>query len=627
MTFSLVYSPSGKFALRPVAELNYIGLHSKLTGMPFKFSITFAFVLHVTFLFGQQLEILPPVQPWKGKSLSLIAKKEDPWITPSEKSDFTTTPSYSETYQILKKMCEGSAIMKIISIGKSAQGRDIWMVIATADGNIDSDAIKKSGKQILLIQAGIHAGEIDGKDAGMMLLRDISFGKKKDLLKNVTILFVPILNVDGHERTSPYNRVNQRGPSNMGWRTNGKNLNLNRDYTKLDSEEIRAVVQVMNEYDPTLYLDLHVTDGADYQYDITYGYVPNYSPSVYSWLDKTLKPYVNDGLKTAGHIPGPLMFAANDRDFSKGNMEYPFEPRFSNNYGHLRHMPSILLENHSLKPYKQRVLGTYVFLERIIEILNTDGANLKKAISSDKSARETELVLTWKQSEKTDSMTLLGIESQILKSKVTNKDYVSWTGKSVTRKIPVIQNSKPDKIARRPKRYWVPSTYADVIERMKIHGIKMETIMAPVEVSVRMYKVTNHKFATAPFEGHFAVTGTVTAEIRKETFYPGSVKIDMDQPLGDLVMHLLEPEGSDSFFAWGFFHEIFNRTEYIEEYVIEPLARNMLASDKKLSDEYEAYVKTNPGFTDKPQEVYEWFYTRSSYVDSRYLLYPVGMED
>jgi hypothetical protein len=213
----------------------------------------FILLLIATFqLNAQTQDILPPVLPWNGKSLALVAKKDNPWITPAEKSDFLKTPDYNETMQWLSRACTGSKIMKMITIGKSAESRDINMVLIAADGALDKESLARSQKPLLLIQAGIHAGEIDGKDATFMLLRDIAFGKKKDLLNGVNILFIPILNVDGHERSSPYNRVNQRGPDNMGWRTNARNLNLNRDYSKEDTEEIKAVIGVMNDYNPAL---------------------------------------------------------------------------------------------------------------------------------------------------------------------------------------------------------------------------------------------------------------------------------------------------------------------------------------------------------------------------------------
>jgi hypothetical protein len=571
-------------------------------------------------------DLLPPLTPWKGKSLDLIVKKDNPWITPTEVSDFKTTPSYAETMAWLTKLCNSAPqIMRMVPVGKSAQYRDINMVIASSE-TFDKDVLKTSQKPLLLIQAGIHAGEIDGKDAGMMLLRDIAFGNKKALLTNCNILFIPILSVDGHERVSPYNRVNQRGPENMGWRTNARNLNLNRDYSKLDTEEIKAVVQVMNEYEPDLYLDLHVTDGADYQYDITFGISEGFSPSTSQWLNSILTPAVNKELKQFGHIPGPLVFAANDLDFRDGMVEYPYSIRFSTGYGDVRHIATILLENHSLKPFKQRVLGTYVFLESIIRTVSTQATALQGAISQDRARRNKEVVLTWKQSEKKDSIRFLGIESTREKSKVSNGEYVIWKGKPVSQTISFTRHNTPDKKSERPKAYWVPATHKEVIDRLRAHGLIMEVITIAEEIDVTMYRATNYKFAKAPNEGHFAVTADFKREKRREIFYPGSVKIETDQPLGDLAIMLLHPDSPDSFFQWGFFPEIFSRTEYIENYVIEPLANKMLAEDPALAAEFEKKKKEDPAFVNDAGAVYQWFYSRSPYFDSRWLLYPVGEE-
>jgi hypothetical protein len=576
--------------------------------------------------FSQQ-ELLPPTLEWKGKSLGLIAKKDNPLITTAESTDFNTTSTYMETMQWVEKLCKTTPIMKVVSLGKSAQYRDINMIIVSEDKIFDKEALRKSSKPILLVQAGIHAGEIDGKDAGMMLLRDIAQGKKKELVHGVNILFIPILNVDGHERASAYNRVNQRGPSNMGWRTNAQNLNLNRDYTKLDTEEIRAVVSAINDYNPSLYLDLHVTDGADYQYDITYGFSQSYSPSISSWLKEKLSPAVDSHLNDNGHIPGPLMFAANNRDFTSGNVEFPFQARFSNTYGDLRHLPAILVENHSLKPYKQRVLGTYIFLEGVLHILNKDGMALKKAIETDRASRNQNVIISWKQNSKPDSMLLLGIESAIKKSQVTSKDYIEWLGKPYSKKIPYLKFNTPDKIVSRPKAYWIPATYKNVIEKIKAHGIVTETLAAPKQISASVYRINQYKFASEPFEGHIAITAGVTKEKATRTFYPGAVRISTDQPLGDLLVHLMEPEAEDSFFAWGFFFEIFNRTEYIEEYAIEPLARKMLSENENLKAEFEKKKQSDPKFANDANSIYEWFYSKSPYVDREWLLYPVAIEE
>jgi hypothetical protein len=571
--------------------------------------------------FAQQEEILPPTLPWKGKSIALVAAANDPWITPTEKGNFENTPSHEETIAWLEKLCAASDMLDIITIGQTANGRKIVMII----GSTDPSSVKSSSKPNVLVQAGIHAGEIDGKDAGMMLLRDIAFGKKRDLLKNANFLFVPILNADGHERKSPFNRVNQRGPSNMGWRTNARNLNLNRDYMKLDTEEIRAIVSVMNAYHPAFYVDLHVTDGADYQYDITFGYA-GYSPEIFTFLKNVVQPSLDKHLRDNGHIPGPLMFATNDRDFTQGNTDFSFAPRFSNNYGDLRRIPSILVENHSLKPFKQRVLGTYIFLEGLLETVGKGHIALTNAIRSDEAKRDTHVVLTWTLTDKPDSMMLQGVESKIEKSQITAGDYVRWTGKPVSKKIVHFKSTKPSEQVSRPKAYWIPATYIDVINRLVMHGIEIEKVSEAKSIQVELYRINNYKFTHEPFEGHFGVSGKAEAEKHTETFYPGSVRVSTDQPLGDLVVHLLEPLSPDSFFSWGFFPEIFNQTEYIEEYAIEPLARLMLSKDESLRKEFELKKQQDPNFIKDQRAVYTWFYSRSPFVDSRYLLYPVGVE-
>ena len=205
-----------------------------------------------------------------------------------------------------------------------------------------------------------------------MLLRDLTVGGRHGgLLDHAHFLFVPILNVDGHERFSPFNRMNQRGPRQMGWRTNRRNLNLNRDFAKLDTPEVRALVAAIERWQPDLYLDLHVTDGADYQYDITYGWNPphGWSPAIASWLDEVLRPAVDHELEAWGHVPGPLVLVANNRDLSGGFLGWTAGPRFSNGYGDARHLATVLVENHSLKPFDQRVLGTYVLLASALDTL------------------------------------------------------------------------------------------------------------------------------------------------------------------------------------------------------------------------------------------------------------------
>lgn len=617
-----------------------------------KYTLFLLFTLSLEPILAQS--ILPPVMEWQGKSEILIVKPGHPWITPTETADFITTPNYNETMQWLKKLADASPLMHLISIGKSVEGREIMMVIASAEKTVTAGDLKKSEKPLLFVHAGIHAGEIDGKDAGMMLLRDIAFGNKKHLLDGVNFLFIPILNVDGHERISSFNRPNQRGPQNMGWRTNAQNLNLNRDFAKLDTKEIRSVVQVMHDFDPLLYLDLHVTDGADYQYDITFGGLgeQGYSKSINHWLEKIYKPLADKDLSANGHIPGQLLFAVNDRDFSMGNALMQGGPRFSDSYGDLRHMAAVLVENHSLKPYRQRVLGTYILLESTLKILAKEGASLKESTIADRAERAEKIPLQWKipQMEKTtnfetlsalhasdkpaakpDSLNLLGIDSRIVQSNITNADYVEWLGTPVKMKIANYKATEPIAFIDRPKSYWVPAAYPEIIERLQRHGIQMEIIKEPREILVEMYRMEHAKFQNdqgkaLPYEGHMQVTATTQAEMRRQLFAAGSASVSTDQPLGDLAILLLEPTSPDSFFSWGFFPEIFQRTEYIEAYVMEPTMKKMLEDDAQLKKEFEQKKTADAIFADNPDAIFSWFYSKTKYYDERYLLYPVGRE-
>ena len=616
-----------------------------------KFSIaTFIICVSITLSAGAQ-SILPPVIEWKGKSESLIAKSNDPWITPAEKSSFITTPGYDETMSWFKKLADASPLLTMISIGKSVEGRNIIMIIASSEKDISAAALKKSAKPLLLVQAGIHSGEIDGKDAGMMLLRDIAFGNKKDLLNKVNFLFIPILSVDAHERSSPFNRPNQRGPKNMGWRTNAQNLNLNRDYGKLDTKELRSVIKVINEYNPVLYMDIHVTDGADYQYDITFGGLgeQGYSPAIQHWLATTYKTTADKELIANGHIPGQLINAVNGKDFSQGNIATNGGPRFSDSYGNLRHLAAILVENHSLKPYKQRVLGTYVLLESTLKLLATEGPILKKLTEKDRSYRPVKVPMAFKLpqmkgsinidtkvSEQSnaavtimDSLDFLGVASVMHKSTVTDADYVEWLGKPTTMKIVNYRSTEPYDFIERPKGYWIPPSCDEVIERLKLHGIKMNVSTQAQEVNVEMYRVTNFKFEdenhiVQPFEGHMQVNAETKTETRKELFPAGSVYISTDQPLGDLAIILLEPKSKDSFLSWGFFNSIFQRTEYIEAYVMEPMAKKMLDESPALQKEFEEKKAADKTFANDQNAILTWFYSKTKFYDESYLLYPVG---
>ena len=541
------------------------------------------------------------------------------------------TPRYDETVAWLRKLCDAAPELEILTIGKSPEGRDLWMVVATHAPAFTPQALHAWGKPILLAQAGIHAGEIDGKDAGMMLLRDLSVsGARRALLDGASFLFIPIFNVDGHERFSAFTRINQRGPVESGWRTTSRNLNLNRDYTKADAPEMRALLGALAAWEPDLYLDLHVTDGVDYQYDITWGYngAAGYSPATVGWLDRELTPALQRDLKAMGHVPGPLVFPVDARDLGKGITAGMAPPRFSNGYGDVRHLPSVLVENHSLKAYEQRVLGTYVLLESTLRVLAARGEALRAAVDADRALRPAQVTLEWKAQGKTPGeIEFLGIESHLGISPVTGGLRAEWTGKPVTLRVPYVQETEPRTRVRRPRAYWIPPAWGEVVERLQLHGVKMQRLDAAREVEVEAYRLVDVKLDSVPFEGRVRVRAACHAERRRETFAAGSVRVPTDQPLGDLAVLLLEPESPDSFFQWGFFDECLQPTEYVEGYIMEPMAERMLSESGELRQAYTRKLIEDPKFEADPSARLQWFYRQTPFSDERAMLYPVGRED
>jgi Zinc carboxypeptidase len=586
--------------------------------------------------------ILPPERPWAGKSRAFVRPPGDPWATPAEKSGLTASPRYDETVAWLRKLVAAASTLQMVSLGQSPEGRDLWLVVASKERAFTPESLRATGKPTLFAQAGIHAGEIDGKDAGMMLLRDLSVGgSSRALLDRANFLFVPIFNVDGHERFSAFTRINQRGPKEAGWRTTARNLNLNRDYTKLDASETRLMVQALNRWPVDLYYDLHVTDDTDHQYDMTYGHnwPTAWSPAIAAWLEKKLLPATDAALRAQGHIPGRFVQLVDHLDPAKGLLPWFASPRFSNGWGDARHLPTVLVEAHSLKPFAQRVLGNYVLLESTLRILGEKGEELRQAVREDQDRRGPELVLDWAAPAAPQrTVEVLGVEWRTSTSAISGESRLEYTAAPKTWTAPKLDATVPVASARRPRAYWVPAAWSDVIERLTLQGLRVERQAEARRVGVEMYRIREPKLAVQPFEGRVGVKARFEPEVRTETFAPGSLRVPTDQPLGDLLMLLLEPASPDSYFAWGFFHEVLQPTETVESYVMEPMAERMLAEDPALRAEFSKWLaeglrnpvpKVNAGdeaFMQGPSPQLQWFYERTPFFDDRALLYPVARE-
>jgi hypothetical protein len=573
---------------------------------------------------------LPPLLPWQGQSLALIQQK-GPLTTDFELSEGLKSPNYQQTMAFVDRLVAANPTQfQVQTIAHSASGRAINMMVASEDGAFTPSQLMQNAKPTIFIQAGIHAGEIDGKDAMFMLLRDIATGKRRDILSQVNILFIPILHVDGHERSSQFNRINQRGPVEMGFRTNANNLNLNRDFTKLDTPEVRGVLKVIKQFNPDLYIDVHVTDGADYQYDVTYGYNPVFaseSPSVSDALNNYFKPIIDTKLQEQGHIPGPLVFVMDKREFKKGLAGWVATPRYSNGWGDLRSLPTILVENHSLKPYKQRVLGTYVFLDGAISALAQHHHQLTEAVEKERAFVPSQLIVERSYAKEPNTIAFAGIKYSRSKSALSGQMEVKYLGeKQHYDALPIYWQKDAKTVITVPSTFYIPPAYPDIVEKLKLHGITVENVSSDELVTnLKVAVVTKHEFDKAPFEGRFRVNADFDFVDVPEKSLIGWSKVETAQPFGELVAHLLHPKAPDSFFAWGEFNTIFQRTEYMENYALAPYARHMLKDKPALALEFDKKIREDAAFAKDAQARLNWLYEHTPFYDQAYLKYPVLM--
>ncbi|HEX5965057.1 MAG TPA: M14 family metallopeptidase, partial [Pyrinomonadaceae bacterium] len=303
------------------------------------------------------------------------------WRTPAEITDYRETPNYDDTVAYARRLAHASPAIDYRGFGYSGQGRELPLIVASETGAFTPETAKMQGKAVVLIQACIHAGEPDGKDAGFALLRDIAITKTvTGILENTVLLFIPIYNTDGHERPSRYNRINQNGPEEMGWRATSTYQNLNRDYMKADTPETRAWLNLWNEWDPDLFIDCHVTDGADYRCNITYHHEHHagVDDAVLAWERDVFGANVAPATEAAGNVISWYLEFIDNRDLSLGTRDFNGSPRFSTGYVPIRNRPGILIETHMLKDYRSRVIGTYDFLRAALAEVNREPERLKQ---------------------------------------------------------------------------------------------------------------------------------------------------------------------------------------------------------------------------------------------------------
>lgn len=562
---------------------------------------------------------------------------------------------YRETGRMdeVERLCEAFVrtwpdAVRSYEYGRSAEGRPMRALIVTRSGPLSPDELQRRGVPILMIQAGIHPGESDGKDAGFIALRELLSGTAAPgVLDRMAVLFVPAFNTDGHERFGRWNRPNQAGPEEMGWRATAQNLNLNRDYTKADAPEMQAMLRLLNEWDPLVCADLHVTDGADFEPDISIQVEPinQGDPQLYA-TGARLRDELIDKLAAQGSLPLPFYpDLAQTDDPASGFKLTVYSPRFSTGYFPTRNRFTVLVETHSWKPYAARVLATRNTIVGLVEMVAEQGRNwLDEVHRADAAAAQLggndvtlDYAAGWREpgnrSEAVDAadantttIDFRGYAYKRTPSPISGELVTAYDpGTPQIWRVPFRRDVTPSlRVAAPRSGYIVPAAYAqDIGQKLKLHGIRVDRFTVGVEkMPMETFRAERAEFSSATFEGRTRVVLEGAWRPESRDVPPSSLFVPIRQPRARLVMALLEPQAPDSFAAWGFFNACFEQKEYLEPYVAEMIAQEMLNRDPQLAAAFHRKLE-DAAFAASAAARLEFFHRRHASWDERLNLYPI----
>jgi murein tripeptide amidase MpaA len=577
-----------------------------------------------------------------GLFLNITSLRADSLLTKADQTNFKQTGRYEEVIRLCREFQETfPKEARCFEFGKTPEGRPMKALVVSRTGILDAKKARASGLPVLLFQGGIHAGEIDGKDASFWWLREALTQKNKeqsDALKKVVVVIVPVFNIDGHERFGAHNRPNQVGPEEMGWRVTAQNLNLNRDYMKAEAPEMQAMLELLNTWDPILYVDMHVTDGAQFQHAISINFEPNHQflkignkNTHLDTLATQLEEAVRKNLDEKGFLPLTFYPEFNKEDEPTSGFNDEFSgPRFSQGYWSLRNRIGLLVETHSWKDYATRVRATHDTLEALVADAAQNGKEWVKAAheadeAAAKSVGGSPLVLRYEANKKSHNIAFQGYAYKIEQSKISGQKQIQYDpSQKEVWNIPFFDELEP-KITVTPPQggYIVEPAHAEwVARKLRLHDIQYQVIHHSLHAaSLQTYRSETPKFSDKSYEGRQTLEAPGEWKSETRDILPGALFVPIAQPHAALIANLLEPASHDSLLAWGFFNACFEHREYMESYVNEDVAENMM-KDPAIREEFEKKLK-DESFAKSPEKRLEFFYRKHQSWDERFGLYPV----
>lgn len=560
--------------------------------------------------------------------LCMVFQLANAQLTPFEQSaDKNYTATYSQVIRYYHQLAAKYPQMKLFNVGTTDIGKPLTLVVLSRDKVYSPSLIKKQGKRVLLINNGIHPGEPEGIDASMMLARDLL--QKNALPKDVVICIIAVYNIDGCLNRGQ-SRINQNGPHAYGFRGNSRNLDLNRDFIKCDSRNALAFEQILNTWNPEIFLDNHTSDGADYQYVMTLieTQKDKQNPILADYTSKTLSPELYRRMKASGYEMTPYV-ESEDASPDSGIVSFLETPRFATGYTAQHNIISYITETHMLKPFDKRVYATYDFMQALIDINQRDAkliGDLKRKADEQVSLQQT-FALNWElDKEHYDTLVFKGYAAGHKASEVSGLPRLYYDrSKPYTKTIKYFDNYKTSLTADKPLAYVIPQAWGKVIDLFKLNTVAMRRLTHDTTLTLQMYYIGDFKTPQRPYEGHYLHSNVrlnpVTMPVK---FYQGDYVVYADQPLNRYIVETLEPQGVDSFFAWNFFDSVLGEKEYFSDYVFEDVAADLLKNDQDLKKKLDDAKAADPKLAGSASAQLNFVYRNSPYFEKTYLRYPIG---
>ncbi|NAS11773.1 M14 family metallopeptidase [Poritiphilus flavus] len=544
-----------------------------------------------------------------------------------ETTEGQETATYLQTIDFYIRLAKEFPEINIQTIGETDSGFPLHIVTYNPDGDFNFQKIAAE-KAIILINNGIHPGESDGIDATMLLYRDLATGNLK-APKNTVLTTIPVYNIGGALNRNSTTRVNQNGPLAYGFRGNAQNYDLNRDFIKSDTKNARTFAGIFHLVQPDIFIDNHVSNGADYQYTLTHLFTQHnkLGGELGEFLHQELMPELENSLEASGWDITPYVNVFN-RPPENGFSQFMDHPRYSTGYTTLWNTFGLMVETHMLKPYKQRVEGTYELMSKLIEIAESNTEKIKELRENALLRHRglTHYPIRWElDTLKHSRIAFKGFEVDTLLSEVTGFPRLKYDRERPFTKEVTYQNYyRPRDSVLIPEAYVVRKGWEKVMNHLVLNNIEFRVLEKDTSIAVEVYRIADFKTVREPYEGHYLHYDTeVSAEKRRINFQEGDYIVPTDQPGFRYVMETLEPAAMDSFFNWNFFDTVLQQKEDFSPYAFEDMAAEILRNNPDLNEAFLAQKATDSVLSSNWYAQLQWIYQHSEHYEKAHMQYPV----